>query len=275
MLEYPVVGAGEQANSKPRVVLLHGFTQTGASWSSIVPHLRDFAVSTPDLPGHGRASAVRADLWESAEELARAEARPSCWVGYSLGGRTALHVALAHPEQVSGLVLISATAGLVPEEERTARVASDEALASRIEAGGTEGLPGFLAEWLSQPLFATLAPDKAGLAERRSNTPSGLASSLRLCGTGRQQPLWARLAELRQRQLPVLVITGALDQRYCDLGDRLAQGIGTSAERVNVPDAGHACHLEQPGLVGRAIASWVSDHCTPAGGESRTAAARA
>jgi 2-succinyl-6-hydroxy-2,4-cyclohexadiene-1-carboxylate synthase len=265
MASYPgpgraVLNAAEQANSKPRVVLLHGFTQTGASWASVIEHLGDFAVSAPDLPGHGRASFVKAGLWESAEELATAEPRTASWVGYSLGGRTALHVALVHPDKVRALVLISATAGMLSAQERAARAASDEALAARLEAGGDLGLEAFLDEWVSQPLFATLPREKAALEERRANTPSGLASSLRLCGTGQQQPLWARLGELRQRRLPVLVVTGELDRRYCEIGDRLAQGIGGTAQRITVPGAGHACHLERPEVVGPAIATWVSAH---------------
>ena len=58
-------------------------------------------------------------------------------------------------------------------------------LAERIEQEGTEP---FLASWLSQPLFATLPPERAGLEERLANTPAGLASSLRLSGAGAQEP---------------------------------------------------------------------------------------
>lgn len=249
-----------QGSSRARLVMLHGFTQIGASWASTIEHLGSCAVSTPDLPGHGTASTVRADLWRSAEQLAVAHPGPACWVGYSLGGRTALHVALSHPDKVRSLVLISATAGLVAEEERRDRVASDEALAARIEAGGGEGLTAFVDEWLSLPLFATLPRDKAGVDERRSNTAQGLASSLRLCGLGRQQPLWPRLAELRDRRLPVLVITGSLDQRYCALGERMVQQIGPSARRFTVGAAGHACHLERPEVVGPAIAEWATTY---------------
>jgi 2-succinyl-6-hydroxy-2,4-cyclohexadiene-1-carboxylate synthase len=182
------------------------------------------------------------------------------WAGYSMGGRTALHVALAHPDQVEGLVLISATAGIAPPGEREARRSADEALAARIEREGTEV---FLDFWLAQPLFATLPPGDAGRDERLANTPDGLASSLRLAGTGCQEPLWDRLAELRERALPVLLIAGELDAKYCDQAARMAEAIGPSARALIVSGAGHACHLEQPKVVSAAISA-LADELGPA-----------
>lgn len=245
---------------RPRLVLLHGFTQTGASWAPVVAHLGTCRTSCPDLPGHGSAGAVRAGLWETAEALASTQRERASWAGYSMGGRTALHVALAHPAKVASLVLISTTAGITSKSERRERAAHDDALAGRIEAGGRAGLAQFLEQWLSQPLFAALPREKAGVEARATNTPEGLASSLRLAGAGRQQPLWGRLVELRERELPVLVITGALDQRYCDLGDRLAEEIGPSARRVTIAGAGHACHLEQPAAVAHEIELFAWEH---------------
>jgi 2-succinyl-6-hydroxy-2,4-cyclohexadiene-1-carboxylate synthase len=241
--------------------LLHGFTQTGASWAPIVAELEGrFPIIVPDAPGHGGSSQVRADLWRTADLLVGTVGRPALWVGYSMGGRTALHVALAHPDQVEGLVLISATAGIGAPEERDARRAADDALAARIEADGTEA---FLDFWLAQPLFSTLPPGSAGREERLANTPDGLASSLRLAGTGSQEPLWARLAELRERSLPVLLIAGDLDTKYRDQAYRMASAIGPSARVLIVSGAGHACHLEQPRVVSAAISA-MADEVGPA-----------
>ena len=67
-------------------------------------------------------------------------------------------------------------------------------------------------------------PDAAnGIDERRRNTAAGLASSLRLAGTGTQEPLWDRLGELT---LPVLVVVGGRDTKFTDLGRRLVAGVG-------------------------------------------------
>ncbi len=235
------------------LVLLHGFTQTGASWAPVVAELQGrFPIILPDAPGHGGSSQVRTDLWGTADLLVATVGRPALWVGYSMGGRMALHVALAHPDQVEGLVLISTTGGIDAPEERDARRAADDALAARIQAGGTEA---FLDFWLAQPLFSTLPPGSAGREARLANTPDGLASSLRLAGTGTQEPLWDRLARFRTRPMPVLLVAGALDSKYRDQAERMATSIGPSARVLIVPDAGHACHLEQPQVVSAAISA--------------------
>jgi pimeloyl-ACP methyl ester carboxylesterase len=153
-------------------------------------------------------------------------------------------------------VLISATAGIDAPAEREARRAADDALAARIEAEGTEA---FLDYWLAQPLFNTLPPGSAGREARLANTPEGLASSLRLAGTGSQEPLWDRLVELRERALPVLAVAGALDTKYSEQAARVAAAIGPSARVLIVPGAGHACHLEQPGTVSAAIIALLDE----------------
>jgi len=253
---------GPSSGSAARpLVLLHGFTQTGASWAPVVAELGSrLPIILPDAPGHGGSSEVRADLWRTADLLVETVGRPALWVGYSMGGRMALHVAVAHPDQVEGLVLISATPGIEATEEREARRAADDALASRILTEGTEA---FLAFWLAQPLFGTLPPEGAGREARLANRPEGLASSLLLAGTGSQEPLWDRLAQLRERPLPVLLVAGALDRKYSDQAARMSSAIGPSARVLIVNGAGHACHLEQPHIVGAAIRAFVDEIVLP------------
>jgi 2-succinyl-6-hydroxy-2,4-cyclohexadiene-1-carboxylate synthase len=203
---------------------------------------------------------VEADLWRTADLLAGTVGGPASWAGYSMGGRMALHVALAHPEKVDRLVLISATAGIDDDGQRQARRSSDDALAARIQRDGVQT---FLAAWLAQPLFASLSPDRAGLEDRLANTPAGLASSLRLAGAGAQEPLWDRLAELRARALPVLLVAGQRDSTYCQHLQRMAAAIGPSARELIVSDAGHACHLEQPEVVAAAMREFCAASAAP------------
>ena len=66
-----------------------------------------------------------------APTLWPADRRRAAWLGYSMGGRYALHVALRHPELVRRLVLVSATGGIDDPAERAARREGDEALADR------------------------------------------------------------------------------------------------------------------------------------------------
>jgi 2-succinyl-6-hydroxy-2,4-cyclohexadiene-1-carboxylate synthase len=208
----------------------------------------DHEVVCPDQPGHGTRAHVGADLATSA--LALAAHGPAAFVGYSMGGRIALHLALLHPEAVTSLVLVGATAGIDDEGERATRRAADEARADRLLRIGTEA---FLEEWLAQPLFAGLPPE----ARRgRSSDAAGLASSLRLAGTGTQEPQWDRLGQLA---MPVLVVAGERDEKFRALGARLAAASGTNAELAVVPGAGHAVHLERPEAFVALVRPWLAD----------------
>lgn len=238
-----------------RLVLLHGFTQTGRSWKPIIERLAAGDVRTPDLPGHGSAAAERLGLWDAAAWLARREGH-GVWVGYSLGGRHALHVALAHPGVVDGLVLLGATAGIDDPAERAGRRVRDEELADSILA---EGVDAFLRRWLAQPLFAGLDPDRAQLDDRRRNHPAGLAASLRLAGTGTQDPLWDRLPELGRAGCPVLVLAGEHDTKFRAHGERLAATIGSTARFETVAAAGHTAHLEQPDRFAAQLERWLAE----------------
>ena len=238
-----------------RLVLAHGFTQTARSWTTIERLLRDplagSATVAVDLPGHGNAPPpADADLWASAERLV-AEGGTGTYVGYSMGGRVALHAALSHPDAVERLVLIGATAGIADPDERARRRADDERLADHIEA---VGVPTFIDEWLSNPLFAGLDETTAMRDDRLRNTTAGLAASLRATGTGTQTPLWDRLGEIER---PVLVLVGEHDTKFTELGRGLVDAL-PRAELVVVPGAGHSVHLERPEATVAAIASWLA-----------------
>jgi 2-succinyl-6-hydroxy-2,4-cyclohexadiene-1-carboxylate synthase len=249
-LHAEVVGVGSP------IVLAHGFTQTGRLWGPFGDALAQrHRLVQVDLPGHGDSSSVEADL-ETAGGLlldaaARAGTEPADLLGYSLGARVALHAALADPERVGRLILIGGTGGIEDAAAREQRRARDDAMAAELEQGGD--LDGFLGRWLANPMFATLPADAAELAERRRNTPAGLASSLRLAGTGTQEPLWERLAGV---DLPVLALAGANDPRFVAAGLRIAALTGGVFSAV--VGAAHAAHLEQPALCARIVESWLS-----------------
>jgi 2-succinyl-6-hydroxy-2,4-cyclohexadiene-1-carboxylate synthase len=240
--------------SLPRLVLLHGFTQTGRSFAPLLPELcRHFDVVAPDLPGHATRSSMPAGPGEAARIVAEEGGR-GFYLGYSMGGRIALRLALDRPDLVEGLILVSTTAGIEDPEERAARGVADEAMAASLEA---EGLDPFLERWLAQPLFAGLPPQAAGLEARRANTAEGLAGALRLMGQGAFGPVWPRLPELR---MPVLVMAGEHDDAYCQHALRLGGWIGETAVLAMVPGAGHACHLERPEAFLELLVRFLTEH---------------
>ena len=239
----------------PRVVLVHGFTQSARCWAPIDDALAiDHEVVAVDAPGHGGSSAVSASFDETVDLLAAAGGRGS-YLGYSMGGRVALAAAIAHPDAVERLVLVGASPGLADPAERAARVDADRALADRIEAIGVDA---FLDEWLALPLFAGLHPAAAHLDERRRNTAPGLADSLRRCGTGTQPPQWDRLGELGARRLPVLLVVGEHDAKFRAITEAMADAIGPPASVTVIPGAGHTAHLEQPAAFLAAVRPFLS-----------------
>ncbi len=223
----------------PIFVWLHGFTQTKDSaplFRSILAGTNELL--TVDLPGHGENSAIAASLPATAALLADVlPTEPFVLGGYSFGGRVALHFALRFPERVRALVLVSATRGIEEATERHARRERDELLAQRIETIGTDA---FLKEWLAQPLFADLTID-AGDVAARSRDPYGLATSLRLAGTGTQDWLGQRLATLTT---PVLCVAGRLDKKFSLEASSIASTV-TNGMAAIIDGAGHATHLER------------------------------
>jgi 2-succinyl-6-hydroxy-2,4-cyclohexadiene-1-carboxylate synthase len=233
------------------VVLLHGFSGTHRAWDGVIAALdrERYRPLALDLPGHGAAADSERPITFAgcvAHVLARSPERFTL-CGYSLGGRVALHVALAAPERVSRLMLVSCSAGIADDAERSARGDSDEALAKELERIPFEE---FIERWRMQPLFAEDPPEVGALAreDQRRNRADALAAAMRGLGTGEMQPLWGRLGELR---MPVTVLVGERDTKFVALGRRMV-GLMADAELV-VARGGHALALENPAAVARAL----------------------
>ena len=244
-----------RSGTGPRLVLVHGFTQTGRSWAYVERLLRPHhEVVTVDLPGHGGSGSIEAaDLDEAGELLANAGGAGT-YVGYSLGGRVALHAAFARPEAVERLVLVGTSPGLDDEQARAERRRADESLADRLDGANPISLDVFLAEWLSGPLFSHLDAASAGLEARRENTTTGLARSLRTQGTGTQHYAPERLAALT---MPVLVVAGALDERFVAIGRQVVSLIGSNAKFAELSDVGHAAPFEDPAGFAALLEDWL------------------
>jgi 2-succinyl-6-hydroxy-2,4-cyclohexadiene-1-carboxylate synthase len=258
----------ERQGDGPPLLVLHGFTGSAAEWAGQLQALCPLrTLVAVDLVGHGRSSAPAqasryamercvADLLALLDALAIARCD---LLGYSMGGRVALHLAAAAPERVSRMLLESASPGLADPAERAVRAAADDALADRIEA---EGLTWFVDHWATLPLFASqskLAPEtRAELRARRlRGTPRGYANSLRGMGIGRQTSLWDRLPDLHT---PTLLISGELDVKFQAINAQMA-ALLPKATHVSVPDAGHTVHLEQPEAFNELVVRFLSVEC--------------
>ncbi len=252
-------------SSAAPILVLHGFTGDSESMAGVAEAFADtHTTHRVELLGHGgseappalEAYAMEACVRQLAALQDALDARPAHWIGYSMGGRAALSIAARHPERVRSLVLVGASPGLADAAARSERVATDAALAQRIL---DEGVEAFVDHWMALPLFASqarLGPAAlaAARAQRLRNRPQGLARSLAGLGTGAMPPLHAALREI---DVPVCLVAGAEDAKFEAIADAMAAAL-PRAERVSVPSAGHAAHVENPGAFARAARRFVA-----------------
>jgi len=262
------------AQAEDTLVLLHGFTGSAAAWDCHFNALgaTGLRVIALDMPGHGESDApadarryaiehCRADIIDALRALGVRE-NEAILLGYSMGGRIALYAAFSG--YFRALILESASPGLENESEREQRRQQDEALAERIERDGVEP---FVAYWEQLPLFASqqslpIATRALQRQQRLHNRAVGLANSLRGVGTGAQPALHARLPEL---DLPVLLIAGERDEKFCAIARRMDWMLPRGQLEI-VPGAGHTVHLEQPDIFDRLVHDFCrtyADHALP------------
>jgi 2-succinyl-6-hydroxy-2,4-cyclohexadiene-1-carboxylate synthase len=247
----------EVRGSGPPLALLHGFTQTSRLWGAFGDLMaEDRLLIGIDLPGHAGSDEVRADLPATAALVSEAVRGtvgddPCDLLGYSLGARVALHVAIDGDLALGRVVLIGGTAGIEDAAARRARREADEATAAALEASGD--VDAFLRRWVRGPMFARLGA-AAQWDERRRNSAVGLASSLRLAGTGAQEPRWDDLGAVKA---PVLALAGTDDDRFSAHALRLARQLPDGVATL-IPGGGHAVHLAQPATTARLIGHWLA-----------------
>ena len=238
----------------PPLVLLHGFTHTGASWDAVRAALEPGCqMLTPDLRGHGAAADRRpVSLAGVLDDLAGMTPGGCVLGGYSMGGRIALHAALSPTlrPRVERMLLIGASPGLAEAGERAARREADEALADEVERMSVEG---FAARWERTPVLADQPPEvlERVREDRRRSRPGGLAAALRGLGTGALPSLWGELTRLR---IPVTLVVGERDAKFRRIADAMVQRI-PAARVVCVPGVGHAVHLEAPDAMAEILTS--------------------
>ncbi|HEY6421135.1 MAG TPA: 2-succinyl-6-hydroxy-2,4-cyclohexadiene-1-carboxylate synthase [Candidatus Binataceae bacterium] len=247
------------------VVLLHGFTGSKDSWRDLREELsRDRRVISIDLPGHG-GTRVGGEVENYSiggaaamviALLTNVRGIPSfSLVGYSMGGRLALFIALEYGAHINRLVLESASPGISDPDERASRRQADEELAAFAESAGIEA---FVSRWESLPLFeslATLPPDRMRRLrqQRLACSAEELARSLRGMGTGAQPWLGDELSKL---SMPVLAIAGALDSKFASIGRHLGLQVRRARFEV-IGGAGHLPHLERPTEFNRVVADFL------------------
>ncbi|MEO7099937.1 MAG: alpha/beta fold hydrolase [Luteolibacter sp.] len=217
---------------------LHGAVGLAADWRGLAKQLAASGIGSRavdlwrfldccpmPLPDFGKA--LNAD---ASGEVFRGSGR--ALLGYSMGGRMALHALLeeAHPWQAA--VIVSANPGLENEREQANRRAIDAEWATRALTGNWQQ---FLDAWNAQPILGNAAirdPQASGrLMQRRRE----VARSFVDWSLGAQESLWDRLREI---SIPVLWIAGENDAKFLALAER-AVSLMPNAHLATAPGVGH------------------------------------
>jgi pimeloyl-ACP methyl ester carboxylesterase len=168
-------------------------------------------------------------------------------VGLSMGGFTALHLALGWPERVMSAVVAGAGYGAPPERQDAFR-AECETIAAAFEADGAERVAQWYAIGPARVQFQNKNPrgwaEFAAALARHSS--AGAALTMRGVQAGRPS-LYALRGELAQVRTPVLVIAGDEDEGCLETAVMLKRTIPTSG-LVILPRTGHTANLEEPDL---------------------------
>jgi 2-succinyl-6-hydroxy-2,4-cyclohexadiene-1-carboxylate synthase len=226
----------------PEVVFLPGFMQHADTWSPIAAAVAErYPVRLVDF-----------ETWTFEERLAEIRGEGCVVVGYSMGGRLALHAAL--DSAFAGLVVVGASAGISDADERRRRREADLELADWIEAHSIDEV---VARWERNPVFASQSPGlvDSQRAGRLAHSPGALARLLRSAGQGALDPIWDELPRLA---MPVLALAGENDSTYRAAADRIASLVPRGRSDV-IAGAGHAAHLEAPEAVRDAILAFVGE----------------
>jgi 2-succinyl-6-hydroxy-2,4-cyclohexadiene-1-carboxylate synthase len=229
------------------VVFLHGFGGTRHAWDGVIARLdpQRYRPLALDLPGHGELSSYSPITFAGCvEQVLAAAPERFALCGYSMGGRIALQVALAAPERLTRLVLVSTSPGIEDPRERARRREADLQLAEDLERLPFER---FTERWNTQPLFLDDPPEVGALAreDQLRNEPYALATAMRGIGTGEMEPLWSRLGELA---MPVTIVCGERDAKFRALAERMRDLL--PAARVVQIAGGHRLPLESPAALG-------------------------
>jgi 2-succinyl-6-hydroxy-2,4-cyclohexadiene-1-carboxylate synthase len=243
--------------SHPPILFLHGFMGDLLEFKQAIAVLsKQFYCVAINLLGHGQTEVIDQVADRDDDYTIQSTANfvikfldllcvERCFlVGYSMGGRLALYLALHFPKYFSRVVLESASAGLRTEAERSNRRSLDRQLAAKLE---TSDFRLFLENWYQQSIFTNLRshPNFAQMLEQRlNNSPSQLAKSLRNLSTGVQPSLWGKFSD---NEIPLLLLAGELDPKFVQI-NRQMEEVCKFAKLEIITRCSHNIHFENSDL---------------------------
>lgn len=250
--------ASTYGSDDPALLILHGFLGASGNWhtlarSAFAEHARVFAL---DARNHGRSphsdAFSYADMTEDVRAFMDAQGLDrAILLGHSMGGKTAMHFALAHPERTLALVVVDIAPRAYPTHHDVILDALNSVdpaqFASRQEADAA--LEPHIGNWgVRQFLLKNLVARKGGGYDWAFNLP---------VLTARYEEITRAVPEAPPYPGPTLFIRGeksdyVRDDDQPDIQERFPQ-----AEIVTIPKAGHWVHAEAPDAVAEAVVSFL------------------
>jgi pimeloyl-ACP methyl ester carboxylesterase len=243
------------------VLFIHEFAGDHRSWE---PQVRFFSggyrcityaargYPPSDVPDDGAAYSQERAVADAIAVLDGLGVDRAHVVGLSMGGFTALHLALRHPARIASTVVAGAGYGAQPERQEAFR-AECEAIASAFETEGAERVATRYAVGPARVQFQNKNP--RGWAEFAAalGEHSALGAALTMRGVQAARPSLYRLRDdLAGIHVPVLLVAGDEDEGCLETALMLKRTIGSSGLAI-LPRTGHTANLEEPEVFNRVV----------------------
>ncbi len=252
-MNYEIKGKGEN------LVLIHGAGDNLNMWYHQVPVFsRTYRVITYDLRGSGKTESPKMEysmplFAEDTYELMKAiRVETAYFLGYSMGGRIALELAINHPEMVKALVLANSSIRLTPPSPETLewrRIALD-----LLNKGDIKSFAETMTGNAFSPNFKSQNPTefKKYMKVKSQNKPDGLARLMRSLSAPAPPP------NLSKVKCPVLLIVGENDLHMgVEQGKQAHEAIAGS--KLIILPTGHAAAIEMPDRFNSAVLDFLSN----------------
>ncbi|HEX4740767.1 MAG TPA: alpha/beta fold hydrolase [Caulobacteraceae bacterium] len=239
-LYYEVHGSG------PLILLTHGYSATSQMWTGQVDTLsKDHTLVAWDMRGHGQsdypadpaAYSEAATVADMAAILDAVGAREAVIGGLSLGGYMSLAFHLAHPQRTRALLIIDTGPGYKNDDARDGWNRNALATGERYEREG----------------LGNLARGSVEMRTSRHRDATGLALAARGMLTQKDARVISSLPGI---QVPAIVVVGANDTPFLAASDYMTAKI-PGAQKVVIPDAGHAANIDQRAAFNAAIVNFL------------------
>ena len=249
---YEIAGSGE-----PTVILMHGGMLDRRMWDEQFELLaKTYRVLRYDASAHGKSTLPPDVYWDHAdlrELMNTLEIDRAILVGLSLGGKTAINLALENPERVEAIV--AASSGLSGYRfESEFYLEQRDIMIQAWRAGEFDAVvESFQRCWTDGPQRAPEDVDPQVREKVRMMARNGLEHAME--GRTIDPPAIERLDDL---ELPMLMVVGALDMPgILDIANQIAAA-NPNGELVTIPDVAHMVNMEAPEAFNELLLEYLS-----------------